>query len=110
MKNATRQFEQNINEFLQRAGCEAMHITNGSVSAVRPGGAGTTYRISVEVYEDVETKEATRRFRARAARRFGLPVCTRYGATPEAARDNLQWQVLDNFRLPTSSPLISGLI
>ncbi len=110
MKNATRLHEPGIVEFLEVHGCNAVHFTKGSVVAQRHGCDGSAYRVSVELYEDEASHDPTRRFRARAARRFGLPVSAQYGATPSEALANVHWQTLDNFHLPTPRPFIMGLV
>jgi hypothetical protein len=110
MKNATQLHESGIVEFLEQQGCEALRYRKGTVIALRPARSGGTYRVSVELYEDEAAADPTRRFRARAARRFGLPVSARYGATPDEALANVQWRVLDSFSLPAPRPIIAGLL
>ena len=110
MKNATQLHESGIVEFLRTHGCESVQRRKGSVVARRNAPGGSSYRLTVELFEDDPGAPADRRFRARAARRFGLPLRAHYGATPAEALERLEWHVLDSFRLPMPSQRIAGLL
>ena len=110
MKNVTRLYEPGIVEFLVEQGCEALRFRKESVVAFRPVRDGSSYQVSVELYEDANASTPDRRFRARASRRFGLPVSARYGASPAEALGNVQWRTLDSFCLPSPRPNIAGLL
>ncbi len=96
MKNATSRHEGRIGGRLQAAGCTQIHVENGSLVALRPGRDGRLYPLSVEVYEDeLAPVGSPRRFRARASRRFGLPVTCAHGTCPEEALAAVEWRLLD---------------
>jgi hypothetical protein len=111
MKNATQLYERGIREFLSTKGCQSIHIEKGSLVALRVGGDGRVYHVSIDLYED-DTPETTpsRRFRARAARRFGLPVSANHGTSVEAALEALQWRTLDCYKVPPQVPVLAGVI
>ncbi|MCB9915445.1 MAG: hypothetical protein H6828_09895 [Planctomycetes bacterium] len=108
MKNATRRHEGSLAVVLRAQGCEVLRARSGSLVAQRVAPDGRTYRLTVELYEDAAAAPA-RRFRVRVARRFGLPVCARHGATPGEALARVEWPLLDSFRLPMPAPRIAGL-
>ncbi len=111
MKNATQLYEQGIREFLSTNGCQAIRIEQGSLIALRTGGDGREYRLSVDLYEDdAPSGEPSRRFRARAARRFGLPVSANHGDSVQAALAALQWQTLDHGSIRPQPPMIVGVL
>lgn len=111
MKNATQLYEQGIREFLSSNGCESIRLERGSLIALRTGGDGRAYRLRVDLYED-ETPSVppSRRFRARAERRFGLPVSANHGGSVQAALESLPWLTLDHCSLSPHPALIAGVL
>lgn len=111
MKNATRLYERGIREFLSMTGCESIHIEQGTIVALRPGKDGRKYQVSIDLYEDDQaTEKPTRRFRARAARRHGLPVSANHGTSVQAALEALPWQTLDRHAIIPPPPVIAGVL
>jgi len=111
MKNATQLYEQGIREFLSSNGCESIRLEGGSLIALRTGGDGRAYRLRVDLYEDdAPSAPPSRRFRARAERRFGLPVSANHGDSVQAALASLQWPTLDHGSIPPHPPLIAGVL
>lgn len=111
MKNATRLHEREIVEFLEEIGCSSIMFENGSIVALRDGKDGRTYPLVVDVYEeDDRGKPGAPRFRARAARRFGLPVTYHHGDDVRATLEGIQWTTLDKpLTRGAGSPLSEAL-
>lgn len=110
MKNATQLHEPGIVEFLRAKGCESVRVDSGRVCARRRSPAGTSYPLTVELFEDDAPGPSRQRYRARAARRHGLPLSAHYGATPTEALERLEWHLLDAFELPMPSQRFGGLV
>ncbi len=104
MKNATRQYERRITSFLSDLGCTSVQFKDGSIVALRPGRDGRLYPLCIDLYEEDEMPSGSDlRFRARAARRFGLPVSYHHGQSVEDALGAIQWTSLDRPLVPWAS-------
>lgn len=111
MKNATPHNEGRIDAYLLRAGCTQIRLENGSLVALRPGRDGRLYPLSIDLYEDESVPaDSPLRFRARAARRFGLPVTYSHGECPEAALAAVAWSALDRPPIPQPQPVLAGVL
>lgn len=114
MKNATQQHERRIATFLSNLGCTSIQFKNGSLFALRPGRDGRLYPLSIDLYEeDSLPSDSDLRFRARAARRFGLPVSSHHGQSIESALADIHWATLDRPlvpRQPQMQPVIAGVM
>jgi hypothetical protein len=111
MKNATSLHEGRIGGLLQAAGCTQVHLENGSLVALRPGRDGRLYPLSIELYEDDSAPAgSSRRFRARASRRFGLPVTCAHGDCPEVALSAVEWTLLDVPPSPQPVAPLAGVV
>jgi hypothetical protein len=115
MKNATQQHERRIKVFLSNLGCTSIQLKNEGLVALRPGRDGRLYPLSIDLYEEEgQPSGSDLRFRARAARRFGLPVSYHHGESIEDALGAIQWANLDRplvprVPLPLSRPLLAGM-
>ena len=111
MKNATPLHERIVAGFLRSAGCTKLRLENGSLVALRPGRDGRLYPLSVDVYEDDSIPAGSPlRFRARAARRFGLPVAYAHGPSVESALAAIEWIALDRPPIPQPQPALTGAL
>jgi hypothetical protein len=108
MKNSTRMHERDVVEYLSTQGCTSIRFEEGSIVALRSGEDGQLYPLSIDIYEDKE-REDGQRFRARVARRFGLPVSLRHGFSVRAALGAIQWRNLDHHQFHQQLPLTAEI-
>ncbi len=111
MMNATRLHEREIVEFLQQQGCSSIQFKDGSIVALRTGRDGRLYPVSIDIYEeDPRGAPSALRFRARAARRFGLPVTYHHADTLRSALAGIHWPTLDRPLLRPSTSHLAGVL
>lgn len=111
MNNATSLHEREIIQFLQEHGCSSIEIEGGTLVALRTGRDGRLYPLSIDIYEeDPQGAPSAHRFRARAARRFGLPVTYHHGQDVRSALEGIDWGTLDRPLTRAVSSTLVGVL
>jgi len=111
MKNATRIHEPEIVDFLLNEGCSSIRFEKGSLVALRPARDGRLRPLSIDVYEDDDPATPPGlRFRARVARRYGLPVSSHHGDSVCGALAAVQWETLARPSVASQPPPLAGVL